>query len=161
MSHANDVPLPLDQLNHSWNNNRLELLVGNFLCTVIIEYLVIWAFFGWSGKAGKELVGWVLFVNAITNPVSQMDAVFFANLYGSDNSSAWIAICVMEFVVATVEFSMMASIFRRMHRNKVIDNPVTTKRTILMVLTANVASFLFGFIGLLFLLIEANPYYAH
>jgi hypothetical protein len=161
LSQANDVPLPLDQLNYSWNNYPLELLAGNFLITVIIEYLVIWVFLGWSEKVGKELVGWVLFVNAITNPASQVAAVFFANLYGSDNSSAWIAICAIELIAATVEFGIMTLLFRRMHRNKIIDKPVPTKRTILIVLTANVASFLFGFIGLLFLLIEANPYYAH
>lgn len=103
-----------------------------------------------------KLIFWVLFVNVITNPASQVAAIFFGRVMGSE-MSAWIMICLVELVAATVEFGIMRWLFIRMHHSGAIDGPVTTKRTIETVLAANLASFLFGFAGLISVLLEMGP----
>ncbi len=159
LSFANDVPLPMgDFLQHPevLGYSRAEIFVWNFCATVIIEYFVICAFLGWPENAMIKLVFWVLLLNVITNPASQIAAIFFGRVMGSE-ISAWVMTSLAEFVAATLEFGIMRWLFRRMHDSGAIDRLVTTKRTIRMVLTANAANFIFGFVVLIGLLIDMGP----
>jgi hypothetical protein len=153
---ANDVPLPLGdflQRPEVLGYSQLEILALNFCATVVIEYLVICAFLGWPEKAILKLGFGVLLANIITNPASQVVAIFFGSVLGSE-PLAWAMICAVELVATIVEFGIMRWAFGRMYHGGLIDQPIAIKRTIVMVLTANVASFLLGFAALICLLIE-------
>mgnify|MGYP005845062999 FL=1 len=156
---ADDVPLPLGdflQRPEVLGYSQPQLVVQNLCATVVIEYLVICGLLGWPERAMAKLVFWVLLVNIMTNPPAQVGAIFLGRVMGSE-ASAWATICMVEFAAAAVEYGLLRLIFVHMCREGALDHPITPRRTLLMVALANVASFAFGFVGLIFLLIEMGP----
>jgi len=154
---ANDVPLPYyalpvyKELMGTLSANLyiiVGLFVTNFVATVFIEYLVVIWLMGDSNRARLELFLWVLVVNAITNPASQIGTLFLtaeAPTRGSE-ALAWSMICAVQFAAITVEFGLLRWIFGRMHRRGKLDKPVTAARTIMIVFAANLVSFVFGWV---------------
>lgn len=157
-SFADDVPLPLTLLRHpgALGYSGLEIFVLNFYATVVIEYLVICALLRWPEKATAKLIFWVLLINGLTNPAAQFGATFFARVMRSE-ASAWGMICMVEIAVVVVEFGLLRCILGRMYRQGALKEPVTAKRTIMIAAAANAASFAFGFVGLVFVLLAMSP----
>jgi len=120
---------------------------------VVIEYFLICALLGWPEKAWVKLIPVVLLVNVITNPPAQAAAIFFGRVMGSEES-AWAMVGVTELAVMAAEFGLLMWILGNMYRQGVLDRPVTALSTILIVVIANVASFAFGFVGLINVLID-------
>ena len=155
---ANDVPLPLHdflQRPDILGYNQVIILVVNFGITVFVEYLVICSFLGWPIGARAKLFFGVLFINVITNPLSQLGAIFLGRVTESE-PLAWAMLCIIELAAAAVEFVMLERIFGHLYRLGVFDRPITTRRTILITAVANLASFFIGFVGLILLLIDAR-----
>jgi hypothetical protein len=155
-SFADDIPLPLKdflQRPQALGYSRVEILFQNFAATVVIEYLVICTFLGWPARALPGILFWVLVINVITNPVSQVTAIHFGKAMTSEEA-AWAMVCLIELLIVIVEFSFLWAILARMYSQGALDEVVTPERTLLTVVAANLASFLFGFVGFIFLLID-------
>lgn len=152
---ANGLFLPFYQqgVALAWEWSPVGALAAIFCATVMIEYLVMYALLGWPPRARAELLLWVLFINAVTNPASQVAAFFLGDerLTGSEGL-AWTMICGVELVAAVVELFLMRWAFGQMYRRGVIDQDITGRRAMVIVFTANLASFAFGFIVLLVLM---------
>ena len=69
---------------------------------------------------------------------------------------AWAMICLVEVAVVAAEFGLLKWIFGNMYRQGAPDNPVTAKRAIMTVSVANAASFAFGFVVIIYLLIDVG-----
>ena len=157
-SFADDVPLPLRdflQRPEVLGYSQLGILVANFSITFFIECLVICGFLGWPEKAIVKVIFWVLIMNLMTNPLAQVGAIFFGRAMGSE-SLAWLMIGLVELAVIAAEFCLLRFIFRNMYNNAELGEPVTGKRLIVMVTAANAASFFFGFVVLILLLMAVG-----
>jgi hypothetical protein len=128
-----------------WNSS---LFAEMFLATVAVEYAVVYFMLGRPAKASMQLLGWVLFVNVITNPAAQLGLLCLGDpvLWGSD-TLAWVMIGIVELIVVAVEFCLLKWIFGRMNRRGRLDEPVSTRRTFAIALVANAASFVCGIVG--------------
>jgi len=126
-----------------------------FVATVAVEYLVVYVLLGRPAKAWTQLFFYIMLVNLITKPAAHLSMLFIGDpdLLGS-TTRALLVDGIIELVVVTVEFGLMKWIFGSMYRRGVLQEPVTAKRTILIAAVANVASFAFGVVGLILLLIE-------
>ena len=157
-SFADDVPLPLGdflQRPEVLGYSQLGIFVANFSITFFIECLVICGSLGWPEKAIVKVIFWVLIMNLMTNPLAQVAAIFFGRAMGSE-SLAWLMIGIVELAVIAAEFCLLRFIFRNMYKNAELGEPVTEKRLIGMVTAANVASFFFGFVVLILLLLAVG-----
>ncbi len=113
------------------------VMVINFGLTTIVEYLVIYHMLGRPRKARTELFFFLLFLNLITNPPAQFGVWLWGHWF-------WI-----EIVVMWGEFGLLLWIFHRMFRGGKLDHPIGTGRTAVIVVMANLASFVLGVIGFL------------
>ena len=123
----------------------LYIMLGCFFATLIIEYPVIYLLLGRRLKSKVKLFLWVLLINAITFPGVQLALI--AVPYVPYDQFAWLCLCLIEFAVVIVEFVLLKLIFNRMYRVQTLDEPISAKRTFVMALTANLASFLLGIIA--------------
>ncbi|MFH1115194.1 MAG: hypothetical protein V1792_14890 [Pseudomonadota bacterium] len=160
-SFANDVPSPLaavpiyKAIMIAWTDNFdivVVLFLSSFLTTVIVEYFVIVCFLRHENKARLEILFWVFSINVLTNPASQLAALTLTlhALNTGSETIAWGMLCVVELVAIAVECVLMLWALRRLYYGGIMSEPVTVKRTISMVVTANVLSFSFGWIAKLF-----------
>jgi hypothetical protein len=117
-----------------------------FFATVVTEYLIVYFLLGRPEKATAKLLLCVLLVNVITNPAAQFGMLLLGDerLLGSATLPD-VMICMIELTATAVESALMVPIFGRLYRCGLLDEPVTVRRTIVIVLAANVASFLVGF----------------
>jgi hypothetical protein len=132
------------------------IMLLSFAITVVTEYVVIYILLGRPRRIKGQLFFWVLFVNIITNPATQIVMLFVADsiLLGSDKLVGLIHYTV-ESVVFVIEFVLFRRIFDLVYRRGLLNKPVSWTYAAIAVLTANVVSYLavpvtFG--GLLFLL---------
>jgi len=135
---ADMVPLPLyNFLAGDLDPMFWAVMVVNFGLTTIIEFFVVYFLLGRPRKARTELFFYLLFLNLITNPPAQLGVWLWGTWF-------WI-----ELVVIWIEFGLMLWIFDRMFRGGKLDHPIGTGRTALIVVVANLASFVLGVIGFL------------
>jgi len=136
-----------------------RFITAEFLLTVVVEYLVIYLMLGRPSKARMPLLFYLTLVNLITNPATQLGIFFVADpvLLGS-SGKAFLVLCLIELVAMTTEFCLLTLVFGRMYRRGVLKVDVTAKRTVVIVFAANVASFLFGFVGGIVLMKAASTF---
>jgi hypothetical protein len=134
-----------------------KILLEIFCATVAIEYLVVFLLLGRPPKAKIKLFCYILLINLITNPAEQFAIFFLADpdLLGSTGRSL-LMICLIEFVVITIEFGLMLWIFRRMYRRGMLQRAITAGHTIVLALVANVASSGILFIGFILIIALSN-----
>jgi hypothetical protein len=155
---ADDVPPPLGAfLQHpeAWGFSQVEILVWNFCATAVIEYFLICGLLGWPERAWLKLIPVVLHINFITKTQPQAGAIFFGRVMPSEGS-AWAMVGLIEIAVMAVEFGLLRWMLGKLYRRGALDAPVTALSTILIVVIANVASFAFGFVGLIGMLIDSG-----
>ena len=120
-------------------------MLGCFVVTVMIEYPVIYALLGRRLKAPIQLFLWVLLVNVITFP-GVMCALGALPFLGYEQF-VWLWLGLIECAVVVVEFVILKLVFNRMCRTHALDEPILAKRTFVIALVANLASFVFGAIA--------------
>lgn len=152
---ANDVrPLSIPYTSGQLAEDSTVDILGvlwAFCVTVIIEYLVIRHFLKGRLRLKSGLFLWVFLVNVLTNPAAQ--AVFWSVgtwSYREVGPDALLAMLfAVELAVVVVEFALLKCIFTNMYRGGALYEPITTGRTIMIALTANVASLVCGFVSLI------------
>ena len=130
-----------------------------FAVTVIVEYLVVYLLLRRSVKDWKRPFFWVLVVNLITNPAAVLISLFIADpvILGSGVLATKL-LCIIEFLVVMVEFVILKWAFGKMYRQGILEKPITIKRTLIISLLANMASFLIGWLVFFFILVVVgNP----
>ena len=129
-----------------------RILLPIFFATVAIEYLVVYLYLGRPSKAKTHLLLYIILINLITNPAAQLSMLFIGDpkLLGSSALSCLVD-CTTELAVVAIEFGFMIWMFRRMYDRGILEK-VTTGKTALMALVANVASFVIVFIGITFMI---------
>jgi hypothetical protein len=122
------------------------MMCGTFAITVIIEYSVIYWMLGRPVKGRLELLLWLLLINAITNPAVQYAFIAIDSLRLPPGYSFSFLVFPIEFLVVVVEFGLFLWAFRWLYRRGALTEPITEKRTFVISLTANLASFGLGFV---------------
>jgi hypothetical protein len=109
---------------------------------VVIEYFFVLLFCVRRLKPMPPLLFWTVVINLITNPASQCGAYYLTdpNLISSE-TAAWGAIAAIEAIVVVVEYFLFRLVFKRLSRLGKIEQPLSPKRTLVMVLVANTVSF--------------------
>lgn len=124
------------------------MMLIRFCVTVAAEYLVVLGCLTGRLKAFSALFVWVLLINVVTNPAAQFGVAFVADpaVLGSEAAALlmWFGI---ELAVVAVEFGLLRWIFTRMYQRHILNEPVSMRRTIVIVLLANLASILAGTLG--------------
>ena len=140
----------------SWNYCFFGAIV---VATIIIEYPIIYFLLERPVKARMQLFLFTVLVNLVTNPVAQFSILFIADpvLLGS-HLLANVVMLLIELVVVAVEFSLMIWIFRWTYLRGLLDRHVTATRTLVIALTANMASFAIGYIGFLLIIAIVTTY---
>jgi hypothetical protein len=131
-----------------------------FAVTVIVEYLVVYLLLRRSVKDWKRLFFWVLVVNLITNPAAVLGSLFVGDpvIFGSEILADSL-LYIIEFLVVAVEFVFLRWAFGQMYRQGILDKPITAKRTLIISILANLASFFIGWLVFFFILVVGNPDY--
>jgi hypothetical protein len=141
-SYANTVILEPHLLRYPYG--FVWMMLGVFVITVIVEYPVVYRLLGCPTEAWPKLLVCLALVNLITNPAVQMALLFtFPALITYPNSSL-LMILPIELVVVIVEFGFFLWVFRGFHRAGALTEPITAKRTFVISLAANLASFVVG-----------------
>ena len=135
-SFADMVNLP-PPLLPNWPHEppNLAVILTNLGLTTVIEYLVIYLILGRPQKARAELFTFLLFVNLITNPPAQLGVWIWGHWF------------LIELVVMCVEFVLLLSIFDRMFLGGKLNDQIGAGRTAMIVLVANLTSFVLGLLG--------------
>jgi hypothetical protein len=126
-------------------------VIASFCATFISEYLVI-ALFLWKEKrVWLSLFFWVLLINIITSPLSQAAMVFLD--YGGlseilpverNQTFASGAMWLIALVTVIPKYNILKWVIGRMHRQGILNEPMTHERTLTMVIIGVFSSFVIG-----------------
>jgi len=120
-------------------------MLGGLAVTTAVEYGVIYWMLGRPAKARLRFLFSLLLVNVITNPPVQLATFFIPDLFRPRLlGELLLMLGIVELVVVLVEFGLLRWIFGRMYRGGALNEAITVKRTFLIALTANLASFVVG-----------------
>ncbi len=125
------------------------MMLGAYVITVIVEYPVIHLMLGRPAEARLKLFLCVALINLITNPAVQMALLYTFPALITYPIPSLFMIFPIEFVVVIVEFGFFLWAFRGLYRGGELTEPVSAKRTFLISLAANLASFVFGCVVLI------------
>lgn len=142
---ANGIPTFSSQLRALGVPRMGAIILSTYIATVVVEYGVLYLFLRRLMTPGAWLLPWVLLVNLVTNPVAQLVWIYFKDWL--DPLDHNLLLYGIELAVVAVEFLLFRWIFGRMCDRSALAAPVTERRTLTIVLAANVASFLFAAAG--------------
>lgn len=122
-------------------------LLTAFVVTIIVKYPVIYQMLGRPIQARLKLFLCVASINLITNPALQSAFLSIDPALITSLNSPWPLIFPIEFLVVVVEFGLFLWAFRWLYRRGVLTESISLKRTFVISLTVNLASFGLGFVG--------------
>lgn len=125
------------------------IVLATYISTAVVECAVVYLFLRGLMATRSGLFPWVLLVNLITNPVAQLVWIYFKHWL--DPVDGVLLLCGIEIAVVVVEFLFFRWLFERMYHRGALAASVTDRRTLMIVLAANVASLVFVEAGFLFL----------
>ena len=116
------------------------ILPNIFYFTIIIEFVVIYAFLRNHGIEHFKLFKPVIAVNFLSFPITQIIVILFIKQFSSVNGFIYL----VELFPITLECFLYLKIFKYYNQLEYFDLPVSVKKTVITSITANSITFTIG-----------------